>query len=222
MSRVVLIVVLFLSFIFANSTQKVKLYSKKGEKIANIFCNLDKLPKGKGDLNSTISAIKETQACKNLDDKKLEYVAYYLLNQKHLTHSHKIDVPNSAKCPVCGMFVYKYPKWVAMIEVDGKKHYFDGVKDMLKYYFFDGDFPYDRSKITKMEVTNYYTLEAINAKDAFFVYDSKQYGPMGRELIPFSTLDEAKNFIKDHGGELMRFKEITPKAVMALDGVELK
>jgi len=119
------------------------------------------------------------------------------------------------------MFVSKYPKWAAVMVVNNKHYYFDGVKDMMKFYFFDANFPYDRSKIQKMKVTNYYTLKAIDAKSAFYVYDSKQYGPMGRELIPFSSKSEALNFIKDHGGSLMRFNEITPKLVMALDGIDM-
>ena len=40
------------------------------------------------------------------------------------------------KCPVCGMFVAKYPDWVAeIIFKDGSAVYFDGCKDMFKYYF---------------------------------------------------------------------------------------
>ena len=40
------------------------------------------------------------------------------------------------KCPVCGMFVAKYPDWTAeIIFSDGSVVFFDGVKDMMKYYF---------------------------------------------------------------------------------------
>ena len=219
--------IFFISFILISifaqdlSDAKLKKLTIKGSKIAKVFCNKDKLNITANSLEDAIKKLKESKACNNLDDNKLKLVAYSILNIEANKNS-KIDVPNGAKCPVCGMFVYKYPKWAALIEIDGKKYYFDGVKDMMKYYFFDGDFPYDREKISKMEVTNYYTLKPIKAKDAFYVYDSKEYGPMGRELIPFSTLKEAKSFIADHGGELMKFKDITPKAVMALDGIELK
>lgn len=27
----------------------------------------------------------------------------------------KIEISKQDRCPVCGMFVYKYPKWVAQI-----------------------------------------------------------------------------------------------------------
>ena len=40
------------------------------------------------------------------------------------------------KCPVCGMFVYKYPDWVGeIIFNDGSTAFFDGAKDLFKYYF---------------------------------------------------------------------------------------
>jgi nitrous oxide reductase accessory protein NosL len=223
MKHILLLLLIINISIFSNnlSDAKLKKLSIKGTKIAKVFCDTSKLPKNALNLDDALTKLKSSNACSNLDEQKLKLVAYSLIAKSNHKHSN-IEVPDGAKCPVCGMFVYKYPKWAAFMEIDGKKHYFDGVKDMMKYYFFDGDFQYDRSKISKMLVTNYYTLEAINAKDAFYVYDSKEYGPMGRELIPFSTLKEAKNFIADHGGELMKFSDITPKNVMALDGVELK
>ncbi len=34
------------------------------------------------------------------------------------------------------MFVYKYPKWITQIVYkDGNRLSFDGVKDMMKFYF---------------------------------------------------------------------------------------
>lgn len=196
--------------------------SKKGEKIVQILCEKSKLPTPQGTIESVMQKITASHACKKLSRSKLKAVAYYLVNGNLNKTANQMKVPEGAKCPVCGMFVSKYPRWAAMIEHDGHKHYFDGVKDMMKYYFFDGDFPYDRSKITQMEVTDFYTLEAIPARFAWFVYDSKLYGPMGRELIPFRTEKAAKNFMADHGGEkIVRFKDITPKMVMALDGIEM-
>jgi len=165
--------------------------------------------------------ITDSKACQKLSKRNLEAVAYYLSNGSMKLNAKHISVPHGAKCPVCGMIVSKYPKWAAMMEVGGKKHYFDGVKDMMKYYIFDADFPYDRSQITHMYVTDFYTLDAIPAKDAYYVIGSKLYGPMGNELIPFASEESAKNFIKDHGGDkIVRFNQITPKMVMALDGIE--
>ncbi len=92
---------------------------------------------------------------------------------------------------------------------------------MMKFYIFDVDFPYDRTQISNIEVTDFYTLKAIDAKKAFYVVGSDVFGPMGNELIPFLTKDAAQNFLSDHGGDqIIIFNEITPKLVMGLDGLE--
>jgi len=201
---------------------------KKGHKIATIVCNEQKLLSSQIDtihlsIEQIGEAIIQSQSCPKLSKSKLKAVSYYLLHHTHspTTTRGTISVPTNAKCPVCGMFVHKYPKWAGMIVVSGEKFYFDGVKDMMKYYIFDVDFPYSRNSIESILVTNFYTLESIDAKSAYYVIGSNMYGPMGNELIPFTTQKEAKNFMLDHKGEkIVRFGDITPKMVMALDGVE--
>lgn len=205
-----------------SSAKMIKL-SQKGEKIVKLMCDASKLPSAQGTIDEMMQKVQKSGACKKLNRRKLEAVATYISNGSMKQSKTHLHVPDGAKCPVCGMFVSKYPKWAAMIEIEGKKHYFDGVKDMMKFYIFDVDFPYDRAKIAKIEVTDFYTLDAIPADKAWFVYDSKLYGPMGRELIPFATEKAARNFMADHGGErIVRFKEITPKMVMALDGIDFE
>lgn len=164
--------------------------------------------------------LSDSHACGKLPDARMEAIAHYLFYGRDKHTSKHLHVPDSAKCPVCGMFVAKYPKWAVSMEADGKTLYFDGVKDMMKYYIFDGDFIYDRKQISKISVTDYYTLEAIDAKAAFYVLDANVYGPMGRELIPFKTLEKAKTFMQEHKGEkIVGFNQITAKMVMALDGI---
>ncbi len=66
------------------------------------------------------------------------------------------------KCPVCGMFVAKYPDWITQILFkDGSYAFFDGAKDMFKYYF--NLKKYNPSKkpgdIESIYVTDYYSLK---------------------------------------------------------------
>ena len=125
------------------------------------------------------------------------------------------------KCPVCGMFVAKYQDFLAEIVFkDGAYAVFDGTKDMFKFYF---NLPkYNLSKkrehIDSIYVTDYYNLTLIDGYEAFFVIGSDVYGPMGRELIPFKTEDDAKVFMKDHRGKsMLRFKEVTVEVTNSLD-----
>ena len=46
---------------------------------------------------------------------------------------------------------------------------------------------------------------------------SDVYGHMDHEFIPFSTMEAAESFSKDHHGrEILTFDEITPERVEAL------
>jgi len=125
------------------------------------------------------------------------------------------------KCPVCGMFVAKFPDFAAQIKFqDGPIFHFDGAKDMFKYYlnlprYAPGKKPAD---ISALFVTNYYDLTLVDGLTAYYVPGSDVYGPMGRELIPFARESEARDFVKDHKGKsIIRFRDVTPALLRALD-----
>ncbi len=125
------------------------------------------------------------------------------------------------KCPVCGMFVAKYPDFLAQIVFkDGSQIFFDGVKDMMKYYFDLAKYnPSQKAAdIAAILVTDYYSLKLIDGFEAYYVFGSNVYGPMGKELVPFSTESDAKEFKKDHAGQsIYRFKDINSHLVKILD-----
>ena len=125
------------------------------------------------------------------------------------------------KCPVCGMFVAKYPDWLAQVRFnDQKTVFFDGAKDLFKYLFAVGSYHPSRSAagISAIYVTDYYTLDFIDAAAAFFVVGSDVYGPMGRELIAFSTAAQAEEFMGDHNGrEIIRFDAVSTELLHTLD-----
>ena len=184
----------------------------KGKKIFETMCDANQIK----DFNSIGEAkqyLIDNKVCKNIDPKMLQAVSIYLSNPILANDkSTMIEVSEEAKCPVCGMFVSKYPKWVAQIKIkDASVHYFDGVKDMMKFYFEPTKYKHNHSKdqIEKINVTDYYTLESIDGKNAFYVIGSNVYGPMGEELIPFKSESQAKKFMADHFGKtLLKFDEI--------------
>jgi copper chaperone NosL len=126
------------------------------------------------------------------------------------------------KCPVCGMFVSKYPDFMAVITyTDGAHVFFDGVKDMMKYYFNLKKYAPGKKveDMASLHVTDYYSLTPIDGFSAFYVSGSDIYGPMGRELIPFKNKQDAEEFLKDHHGRMVYgFQDITDDAVKGLDG----
>jgi len=167
--------------------------------------------------------IKLKKLCKIKKEKPLQAVALYLWDIKKLGKSLNaklLKVPKKAKCPVCGMFVAKYPKWAAIIQTKNhKSFYFDGVKDMIKFYFNAKEYGHSKfkRKEAKLMVTDYYSTHIVDAKKAYYVIGANVYGPMGRELIPFKSLEKAKVFLKEHEGKkIIKFNEITPNTLNML------
>lgn len=124
-------------------------------------------------------------------------------------------------CPVCGMLVSKYPNWVAVVTwKDGHAHFFDGAKDMFKFL---GDLAkfapgHRQEDITGIYVTDFYNLERIDARKAYFVSGSDVLGPMGHEFVPLANKADADDFLKDHKGKkLYTFERVTPAMANALD-----
>jgi copper chaperone NosL len=129
------------------------------------------------------------------------------------------QVTAQSRCPVCGMFVAKHPNWISRIDQDGKPAlFFDGVKDMMVYYFTPEKFGGQKlSDAAQIMVKDYYTLDWIDGRKAYYVGGSDVYGPMGNELIPFSSEAAAKSFQTDHKGkDVFSFDQITEQYVETL------
>lgn len=125
------------------------------------------------------------------------------------------------KCPVCGMFVSKYPDWVATVTFrDSTTLFFDGAKDFFTYYHNMRKYTPARKQdaISAITVKDYYTLKPINARQAYFVSGSNVYGPMGKELVPFGKQADAQAFAKDHKGkQVLRFADVTQAVLKTLE-----
>ena len=209
-----------------NENIKVKKLYKMGEKIFIFKCKknhpeLDDFL----EINELKGYLLESKSCGSLEEKHLHPLSIYLWDVKKLgilENKNRVIVGEDEKCPVCGMFVHKYPKWAAKIYY-GEKHYsFDGVKDLMKFYFNPlkwGKYPMtSKDNITKFEVTDYYTQNSIDGFKAFYVIRSDVYGPMGHELIPFLKLEDAQTFLKDHKGKkILTFDEIKESLPYELD-----
>lgn len=117
------------------------------------------------------------------------------------------------RCGVCGMYVLKYPQWIASIRFDdGTVVFFDGPKDLFRYLLDLDTFRPGSSldKVANVFVTDYYSTRPIDGRAAFFVVGSDVMGPMGAELVPTADRDHAETLAKDHGGErVVTFDQVT-------------
>ncbi len=199
------------------TNKKEKKIYPMGKKIFAKACKQDIDLNSYIEINELKASIKNDKLCKPLKEKQLQALALYLWEVKRFgdldTAEGSIHVTKDEKCPICGMFVYKYPRWAAQIFYGEEKHYsFDGMKDLMKYYFDN------KEGISKILTRDYYSQKTIDATKAYYVLGSDVYGPMGNELIAFKNESEAKTFYMDHRGtSVMSFDEITKLKVYKLD-----
>jgi nitrous oxide reductase accessory protein NosL len=201
--------------------KKRQAMAEKGGRIFLAMCSDTDLP-----IFSSIAEAKtyllESGLCDELDDDQYQAVAVYLVSKENReANASPILVPEKAKCPVCGMFVAKYPNWVAEIRTtDDRQYFFDGVKDMMKFLFDPERYQVKMAseQIAAIRVSDYYNLGPMDAREAWYVVGSNVYGPMGDELIPFRTRNEAEVFRKDHFGKsIVTFDKISADLVQGLD-----
>lgn len=125
------------------------------------------------------------------------------------------------KCPVCGMFVAKYPDFLCQVVFrDGARVFFDGAKDMFKYLWNVPRYSPGKARddIQAVFVTEYYDLKPIDGFKAHYVIGSTVYGPMGKELIPFEKEDAAREFLVDHSGSaILKYEDVTVEILKSLD-----
>lgn len=125
------------------------------------------------------------------------------------------------RCPVCGMMVSYHKAWVAAIVfTGGKRVYFDGPKDLFRYYFDLAKFEKNLTvrDIASIWVTEYYAAKLVDARSALFVIGSDVLGPMGHELVPVAGNKEADSFRKDHHGKkIIAFADITQAVVAEIE-----
>ncbi len=203
--------------------KRSKMMYPMGKKILNKRCNKKAIERIHYQfINDLKAQIVRKSLCGKMNPKELQALALYVAYQKSgggTTTTLAINVPKKAKCPVCGMFVAKYPRWAAVIVgQNGEKYYFDGVKDMMKFIFYTKSYIKKSINIKSIEVTDYYRGNSIPGKEAYYVIGSNVTGPMGNELIPFATKVGAETFMKDHHGKkILSYSQITKGMVKTLD-----
>lgn len=206
-----------------NAKRQKKMYPM-GKKLLKLKCGGKKFELDK---YSRINELKPDvkASCRGLKEKQLQAIALYLWDVKRFEGENakmRIHVGHDDKCPVCGMFVRKYPRWAAEVKSADKTLFFDGAKDMIKYlqnpqkYGAKAGF-----KAKSIKVTDYYTQYAIDGTKAFYVIKSDVLGPMGNEPIPFAKKSDAEVFKKDHKGtKILTLNEISSSLICELDGTK--
>ncbi|WP_303720719.1 nitrous oxide reductase accessory protein NosL [Malonomonas rubra] len=121
------------------------------------------------------------------------------------------------RCPVCGMFISPYRDWMGTILFkDDSQLFFDGAKDLFRYYFSlpNKNDSRTRDDIAEIYLTDYYSVRLLPVNQLFLVLGSDVSGPMGHEMIPVTGEEAAKTFAKDHNGQkIISFEQLTPQLI---------
>ncbi|TAN25119.1 MAG: nitrous oxide reductase [Castellaniella sp.] len=127
-------------------------------------------------------------------------------------------------CAVCGMYIKDSPGPRGEAYVEGHKQplKFDSTRDFFAYILQPDNatrlqnlFVQDSARINWAHPSN--SADSFtDARTAYYVGWQPLLGSMGPTLASFARKEDADQFIRDHGGHLLRFDEITPEMISLL------
>ena len=132
------------------------------------------------------------------------------------------EIEQGTACALDGMLLADYPGPKAQIHYAGvdKPDFFCDVIELFSIYLR----PEQVRTVTAMYVQDTSVVDWdqptsgwIDAKSAWYVVGSHKRGAMGPTFAPFSKEADARTFAQQHGGEVVRFADVTPD-MATLDG----
>lgn len=136
-----------------------------------------------------------------------------------------VDTHAEDACAVCGMYLDGSPGPRAEAWVFGRDRpfVFDSTRDFFAWVLQ----PENRAGLRELFVQDSARIDwhkpshakesFIGARDAFYVAWQPLPGSMGPTFAPFATRAAAETFVRARGGAVLRFGDITPGLVAALD-----
>ena len=125
------------------------------------------------------------------------------------------SIPDEARCPICGMYPARYPRWAAQrIDSGGRVDFYDAPRDLVihdQWLRQEKGVAEDRRVAAAIWVRDYCseTPSWVAADAAWFVWSPKIIGPMGRtEPAACATEQAARTLAEAKGGEVLRFADL--------------
>ncbi len=129
-------------------------------------------------------------------------------------------IPPDARCPVCGMYPARFPRWAAQaIFHDGATQFFDSPVNL--HVFLDDvnryNSGYGGADIVATFVTDVTSGNWTESTRAFYVHGSDALGPMRDGNLPaFTERRAAERFAAERGGVVLSAEGITPEILRSL------
>ncbi|MGD9250163.1 MAG: nitrous oxide reductase accessory protein NosL [Desulfobacterales bacterium] len=122
---------------------------------------------------------------------------------------------NRERCPVCDMFPARYPYHKNQIHTRDQRVYHFCSTQCL-FAFLESDAPYAGRRVEPflIWVVAYDTKTWVSARTAYYVVGTRKLGPMGSEAFAFDRKDRAQDFARQHGGEVLPFKDVKIQRIL--------
>lgn len=129
-------------------------------------------------------------------------------------------IPAEARCPVCGMFPARQPRWaVQLIYADGHAHFLDSPLSLFHYLQRVERYApvRRRADIAALFVSDHDSGRWLRADKAVYVQGSALLGPMRSGNLPaLASTEAAQRLIERHGGQALAFAVLDRQLPQAL------
>jgi nitrous oxide reductase accessory protein NosL len=130
-------------------------------------------------------------------------------------------IPAQARCPVCGMYPARAPRWAAqLIFKDGAAQFFDSPANLFIFTRNMGRYTSTRGApdVAASYVTDATSGAWVALQDAYFVHGSDARGPMRDGNLPaFASPTAAAAFAAERGGVALPAAAITDDILRPFD-----
>lgn len=146
-------------------------------------------------------------------------------NDRSLPPQNATDIEQGDVCAVCGMYIFGSPGPRGEAYIEGHKAplKFDSIRDFFAYVLQ----PENQSILQHLFVQDTAVIDwnhpsnsassFVAARAAYYVAWQPLAGAMGPTLASFAKDQDAQTFVKTHGGQILRFDEITPQLISLLE-----
>jgi copper chaperone NosL len=133
-----------------------------------------------------------------------------LFGMTNLAFSQSQKIESHKRCPICGMYPARYPKFNCQIVFkDGGYEAFDSAIGLLVYLHFPDKTNIKLKPVAGIYFKDYLKEGWLEADRAFFVTGSDIRGPMGVQFLPVDSEQAAEELKKQaKGKDIIHFKMI--------------
>ena len=134
-----------------------------------------------------------------------------MLVKKRLKKGKIIEPGAADRCTVCEMYPSRYPRNKCQIQTSDRTiHHFCSTQCLFTLLKKPEEYLKSEFKLQLIWVVDYLSGKWISGRAAYYIVGAKDvYGPMGFEAFPFYKKSDAESFVRNSGGNILLFGQVT-------------